>query len=92
MEEVTPLSAATGNCVVCGESAEGSVYWTPPPKEVWDFVRPIIEKFTPVSPWSGVKLVQSMYFIPDFCKPFCSPACVAVYYKRRATEHCKRGG
>lgn len=86
--------AAKGNCVVCGKSAEGSVYWTPPPKEKWDLVRLRLahDPRIPVSPWSGVKLVQNIYFIEPYCKPFCSPNCVVEYYKTKADDNCKRGG
>lgn len=84
--------AAKGACVVCGKDSEGSLYWTPPPKEIWDKVRPHVEKITPVSPYSGVKLVLHMYFIEPHCKPFCSPECVGAYYKKQAADNCKRGG
>ena len=85
-------SAAKGECVVCGKDSEGSLYWTPPPKEIWKQVRPHIVAITPVSPYSGVKLVQNVLFIEPHCKPFCSPACVGEYYKDKAADTCKRGG
>ena len=83
---------AKGACAVCGKDSEGSQYWTPPPKEIWDKVRPHLVAKTPVSPWSGVKLVQNVYFIEPHCKPFCSADCVGEFYKQKAADTCKQGG
>ena len=85
-------AAAKGACAVCGKDSEGSVYWTAPPKEIWDRVRPHVEAITPGAPWSGVKLVMHNLFIEPHCKPFCGPVCVGEYYKQRAADNCERGG
>lgn len=84
--------AAKGACVVCGKDSEGSQYWTPPPKKIWEIVREKIEPQIPVSPYSGVKLIMNSLFIEPHCKPFCSPVCVGEFYKQQAANNCERGG
>jgi len=82
---------AVGECIVCGEDAEGSLYWLGMTDAQWKTIRPFIEEVTPVSQWSGVKLVGNVYFVTDYCKPFCGPQCVQEYYKRVAADNCKKG-
>ena len=66
---------AVGDCMVCGESAEGSLYWLGMTAEQWDIIRPLVAPMFEVSPWSGVKMVFNSLFIPQLCKPFCGAIC-----------------
>jgi hypothetical protein len=76
---------AVGDCIVCGESAEGSPYWLGMSHEHWLKLRPIVEHLYPPGK------VTNMLFVKQLCKPFCSPECVQEHYKRVAAANLKRG-
>ncbi len=86
------LEEANGPCVICGKESEGSKYWLPLPQAQWEVMRPLIEAQTPISPYSGVKLVMNMYFFPGLSKPLCGPECSLKHYEAVAADNCKRGG
>jgi len=66
---------ASGPCIVCGEESQGSVYWLPMVVAQWEVIRSYVEDMTPVSPYSGVKLVLNTLCWPQLCQPFCGPEC-----------------
>ena len=70
------FEAATGGCAVCGESAEGSVYWTPLPDHVWDAVRPYVAPL-----FQDEDHIQNVLFIEGESKPFCGPRCSLKYHE-----------
>ncbi len=82
---------ASGPCIVCGEDATGSAYWLGMTAAQWAVIHPFVEEMTPVSPFSGVKLVMNLLFWPKLCKPFCGAACVQEHYKRVASANLKKG-
>lgn len=67
---------ATGDCATCGKDANGSLYWTPLPDEVWRAVRPLLAPL-----FQDEDHVQNVLFIPDYSKPFCSPKCSLDWYQ-----------
>ena len=89
--ELELYEEAVGNCMVCGADATGSRYWLGMTAAHWAVVRPYVEEMTPVSPHSGVKLVMNMLFIPQLCKPLCSPECVQKHYQGVAADNLKKG-
>ena len=70
---------AHGPCIQCGKESEGSFYLLPMDDEVWAILRPSVEDMTPVSPWSGVKLVTNTLFWEGICKPLCGAACATKH-------------
>jgi len=76
---------ASGPCIVCGDESEGSVYWLSMSAAHWKVIRPHVEEMTPVSPYSGVKLILNTLFWPQLCKPFCGPQCSLKH--KEETKH-----
>lgn len=72
------FEAATGDCVVCGESAEGSLYWTPLPTNVWNAVRPFLAPL-----FQDEDHIQNVMFIEGESEPFCGAVCSSQYHKEK---------
>jgi len=74
---------ASGPCIVCGKESQDSMYWLPMSAAHRKVIRPFLEEMTPVSPFSGVKLVMNPWFWPQLCKPLCSPECSLKYKEEK---------
>ncbi len=70
------LSAeAVGSCIMCGADATGSPYWVGMTAAQWDVVRPLVaHMFRP-------NMTQNVLFVPQLCKPLCSPECSCKHKK-----------
>ena len=67
---------ATGDCIVCGKDAEGSMYWTPLPDEIWKAVRPHLAPL-----FQDEDHIQNVLFIKPHSKPFCGPVCATQHHQ-----------
>jgi hypothetical protein len=71
--ELELYEECVGSCTVCGSDATGSRYWLGMTDEQWAIVRPLItHMFKP-------DMVQNVLFIPQLCKPLCSPECALTH-------------
>jgi len=68
------FETATGDCTVCGESAEGSTYWTPLPLDIWNTVRPFLAPL-----FQDEDHIQNVMFVEGHSKPLCGAVCSNKY-------------
>ena len=67
--ELELYEEAVGSCTVCGSDASGSRYWLGMTEAQWNVIRTlVIHLFEP-------NTIQNVLFVPQLCKPLCSPDC-----------------
>ena len=81
LTEIEIFEQASGDCIVCGEAAAGSVYWTPLSDDAWAALRPSVAGLFPNEDY-----VQNVLFIPPFNQPLCGAQCSLDRHQKEKTN------